>query len=63
MEREREINAFVPVEYWSLHARLLGKNPPEFTATLREVRGEKVSLPDEASTGGAATGGATAGRA
>ncbi len=49
-EREREVAAFVPVEYWSLHARLLGKNPPEFTATLREVRGEKVSLPDEAST-------------
>ena len=49
-EREREIAAFVPVEYWSLHARLLGKTPPEFTATLREVRGEKVNLPDEAAT-------------
>ena len=49
-EREREIEAFVPVEYWSLHARLLGQHPPEFTATLREVRGEKASLPDEAST-------------
>ena len=23
-EREREIQAFVPVEYWSLHARLKG---------------------------------------
>src|SRR5687767_13326469 len=49
-EREREIAAFLPVEYWSLHARLLGPHPPEFTATLREVRGEKASLPDEAST-------------
>ena len=49
-EREREIAAFLPVEYWSLHARLLGKHPPEFTATLREVRGEKASLADEAST-------------
>ena len=34
-EREREIPAFVPVEYWSLHARLKGKNPPDFTATLK----------------------------
>jgi DNA topoisomerase-1 len=50
VDREREILAFVPVEYWSLHARLNGKNPPEFVATLREVRGEKVQLPDEATT-------------
>jgi DNA topoisomerase-1 len=49
-EREREIAAFVPVEYWSLHARLGAQHPPEFTATLREVRGEKASLADEAST-------------
>ena len=49
-EREREIAAFVPVEYWSLHARLLAQTPPDFTATLREVRGEKVNLPDEAAT-------------
>ena len=27
-EREREIQAFVPVEYWSLHARLKGTVPP-----------------------------------
>src|SRR5262249_4233549 len=49
-EREREIQAFTPVEYWSLHARLLGKNPPEFIATLREVKGEKADLPNEAAT-------------
>ncbi len=49
-EREREIQAFVPVEYWSLHARLRGQAPPEFTATLREVRGEKASLPGERET-------------
>ncbi|PYM04308.1 MAG: hypothetical protein DMD82_14775, partial [Candidatus Rokuibacteriota bacterium] len=41
---------FVPVEYWSLHARLRGKTPPEFVATLREVRGERASLPNEAAT-------------
>ena len=49
-EREREIQAFVPVEYWSLHARLKAKNPPDFTATLKEVRGEKADLPNEAAT-------------
>ena len=44
VDREREIQAFVPVEYWSLHAQLKAAQPPEFTATLREVAGEKVSL-------------------
>jgi DNA topoisomerase-1 len=49
-EREREIQAFVPVEHWSLHARLRGEVPPEFVATLREVRGQKAELPSEAAT-------------
>ena len=49
-EREREIQAFVPVEYWSLHARLRAKSLPEFEATLREVAGEKANLPTEAQT-------------
>jgi DNA topoisomerase-1 len=50
VDREREIQAFVPVEYWSLHARLRGPHPPEFVATLKEVRGAKASLPDEAAS-------------
>src|SRR5581483_9109317 len=50
VDREREIQAFVPQEYWSLHARLRGRRPPEFTATLREVDGEKADLPDEEAT-------------
>jgi DNA topoisomerase-1 len=50
VDREREIQAFVPVEYWSLHARLAAARPPEFVATLREVDGEKASLPTEAAT-------------
>jgi DNA topoisomerase-1 len=49
-EREREIQAFVPVEYWSLHARLKAKNPPEFVATLREIRGHKADLATETAT-------------
>jgi DNA topoisomerase I len=52
VDREREVQAFVPVEYWSLHANLVGARPPEFTATLREVNGEKAVLPDEATTQG-----------
>jgi DNA topoisomerase-1 len=56
VDREREIQAFVPVEYWSLHARLSGQHPPEFVATLREVEGAKPSLPDEATTREVMTG-------
>jgi DNA topoisomerase-1 len=48
VDREREIQAFVPVEYWSLHARLAAALPPEFEATLREVAGEKASIANEA---------------
>jgi DNA topoisomerase-1 len=49
-EREREIQAFVPIEYWSLHARLRASEPPEFEAVLREVGGAKANLPSEAET-------------
>ncbi len=48
VDREREIQAFVPVEYWSLHARLVAALPPEFVATLKEVGGEKASIANEA---------------
>ena len=41
-EREREIRAFVPQEYWSLHAYLAAAVPPEFVATLREKDGKKL---------------------
>jgi DNA topoisomerase-1 len=50
VDREREIVAFVPVEYWSLHARLSAKHPPEFEATLREVAGQKAALATEDET-------------
>jgi DNA topoisomerase-1 len=49
-EREREIRAFVPREYWSLHAHLAAAAPPPFEATLREKAGEKVELGTEADT-------------
>jgi DNA topoisomerase-1 len=41
-QREKEISAFVPEEYWSLTATLEGKSPPPFPARLVEARGEKV---------------------
>ena len=33
-DREREIEAFVPEEYWHITARLAGPEPPEFDARL-----------------------------
>ena len=48
VEREREIQAFVPIEYWSLHARLRAEQPPEFDGDPARGRGEKANLPSEA---------------
>ena len=44
VEREREIEAFVPVEYWSLDADLAAALPPEFRARLAKVDGQKADL-------------------
>src|SRR5262244_3040072 len=41
-ERERDIKAFVPVEYWSLTANLEGRVPPAFSARIAQWRGEKI---------------------
>jgi DNA topoisomerase-1 len=49
-EREQAIRAFVPQEYWSLHASLAGAVPPEFVATLREKDGEKLVPSSETAT-------------
>jgi DNA topoisomerase-1 len=43
-ERELEIEAFVPVEYWSLDARLAAGAPPEFTARLVSWKGGKLKF-------------------
>ena len=37
-DREREIEQFVPEEYWNLFARLAGPQPPEFDARLAARR-------------------------
>ncbi|MBI2539985.1 MAG: type I DNA topoisomerase, partial [Deltaproteobacteria bacterium] len=41
-EREREIRAFVPQEYWSLTASLEGRVEPSFEARLAQWQGEKI---------------------
>jgi DNA topoisomerase-1 len=50
VEREREIEAFKPEEYWTLDADLAARLPPEFTAKLWRVDGQKADLKDEATT-------------
>ena len=42
VEREREITAFVPEEYWTVEARLEAGQPPLFSARLAEVDGQRV---------------------
>src|SRR3990172_10077930 len=48
VDREKEVRDFAPVEYWSIEARLAADQPPEFTAKLHRLDGEKVSLGDAA---------------
>ncbi len=48
-DREKEIQAFVPQEYWVLSANLLGQNPPPFKAVYHGTTGKKQKLPDEKS--------------
>jgi len=47
VEREDEIKAFIPVEYWSFAARLSGENPPPFVAKLTKIDGKKAEVPGE----------------
>ena len=48
-EREREIQAFVPEEYWSITAELEGDVPPRFPAKLVRKQNKKLHIPDESS--------------
>ncbi len=49
VEREREIQAFVPIEYWSVDVRLTPTDPEQpFTARLTEIpEGKLASAPDK----------------
>ena len=42
VEREREIEAFVKTEYWTIAANLTGKQPPPFDARLLKVADQTV---------------------
>jgi DNA topoisomerase-1 len=57
VEREREIEAFVPVEYWSVEAELAKQEPEQdkalieprsFIARLQRIRGEELELHSQA---------------
>jgi DNA topoisomerase-1 len=52
VEREREIEAFLPVEWWSLDADLAAKVPPDFRARLVKLDGQKADLKQEGQTKG-----------
>jgi DNA topoisomerase-1 len=44
VEREREIAAFVPVEYWTIEADVEGHEPPPFRIRLTKIDGQKAEL-------------------
>ena len=44
VEREREIRAFVPKEYWTLDADLQAKKPPALIARLTRVNDQAVEI-------------------
>ena len=46
-EREKEIQAFVPVEYWILTAFLEGSEPPIFPAKLTRHNGKKIEVSNQ----------------
>ncbi len=48
VEREREIQAFRKKEYWTIAAKLNGKNPPAFEARLIRFQGKELEIPDQA---------------
>ena len=51
-ERDKEIDAFVPIEYWSIEAALLTEKNASFTASLRSLVNQKdeIALPNESTT-------------
>ena len=43
-EREKEIESFVPIEYWTVDADLEAAAPPRFTAKLASFGGQKLKF-------------------
>jgi DNA topoisomerase-1 len=48
VEREMEIRAFTPKEYWTIHALLNAGTPPAFEAKLHRYKGEEIAVNNEA---------------
>jgi DNA topoisomerase-1 len=48
VEREREILAFKPEEYWSITAKLEGQEPPPFDARLAKFKGKTAEVKTQA---------------
>jgi DNA topoisomerase-1 len=46
-DREREIERFIPEEYWNITARLLGPVPPEFDARLLKRGGSNIKVTNQ----------------
>ncbi|MFO7964652.1 MAG: type I DNA topoisomerase [Desulfobacterales bacterium] len=46
-DRERDIQAFEPEEYWSITAHLQSTTPPAFTARLVKKNDRKIKIPDQ----------------
>ena len=44
VEREQEIRAFIPKEYWTIHALLDAGTPPLFEAKLSKFKGEDIEV-------------------
>jgi DNA topoisomerase I len=44
VEREQEIRAFIPKEYWTIHALLDAGTPPLFEAKLNKFKGEDIEV-------------------
>jgi len=45
-DRESQIRAFEPQEYWTIAADLTADSPPAFTAQLARKEGQKIVIPD-----------------
>jgi DNA topoisomerase-1 len=48
VEREQEIRAFIPKEYWTIHALLDAGTPPIFEAKLSKFKGEDIEVNNQA---------------
>src|SRR5712691_3094474 len=48
VDRENEIKAFVPEEYWSIIAKREGHEPPQFDARLAKIKGKTAEVKNQA---------------